>query len=68
VKIRLLTDIHGGWSGGGGFQYWDSRRGDIVEATEAEGERLVRVGYACTDLKCDARDLPRPFQTKYFLG
>jgi hypothetical protein len=58
VELRLLSDMPGGWIAGSGFQYKDSRRGDRFKATKEEGERLVAIGYATTDLECDVRDLP----------
>jgi hypothetical protein len=63
MQIRLLTPMKGPWYAGSDFKHHDNPRGDIVEASEEEGERLVRLGYACTDLKCDVRDLPRAFGT-----
>jgi hypothetical protein len=63
MKIRMLTDMGGGWYAGSDFAYKNTRRGDIVEASELEGERLVRIGYATTNLTCDYRDLPMAFRT-----
>ncbi len=67
MQIRMLTDMGGAWYAGSGHPYKDTRRGETVEATEEEGERLVRVGYATTDLECDRRDLPRAFSTPMWL-
>ena len=64
MKIRMLTDIGGQWYAGSGCgPYKNTRRGDIVEATDEESERLFRLGYANTDLRCDLRDLALPFRT-----
>ena len=63
MKLRMLVPVGGPWYAGAAHKYQDTRRGDIVEASEEEAERLVRFGYATDDLKSDVRDLPRGFNT-----
>jgi orotidine-5'-phosphate decarboxylase len=68
MKIKLLTDMRGGWSAGAGLQYRDTLRGAVVEASAEEGARLVRLGYATADLSLTGDDLPRPFGTAEWGG
>jgi hypothetical protein len=67
VKVRMLIELKNRTSlGAPDVTYDNLKRGDVVEATESEAERYVRLGYAVTDpalLKCDIRDLPAPYRT-----
>src|SRR6476620_7181766 len=63
MKIKMLTDMKGGRSAGAGLQYRDTRRGDIVEASDYFAEKYISGGYATGDLSLEGDDLPFPFGT-----
>jgi hypothetical protein len=69
MKIRLLVDMGGRWSGGAPeFDYRDGRRGDVFEVTEDAGARMVRLGYVTTDVALAGDKLPRPYGTPFWGG